>query len=387
MKDIRLFFTWHNFVVCSVMSAQPLLQFTGKSIYCSQADAHIDPWIPVDKAIITHAHSDHAKWGSKHYLAHKDSEAILRLRLGPDISLQTVEYGETFVINGVTFSLHPAGHIIGSAQIRVEYKGEVWVASGDYKLEDDHFSVPFEPVKCNVFITESTFGLPIYKWQPQQEIFSEIDHWFAQNRSEEKASILMGYSLGKMQRILKGIQLPDGPIYAHGAIYTLNDRLRQAGHDLPELTLVTKETDKKLFRGSLVLAPPSVDSSTWIRKFNPYSLGYCSGWMALRGAKNRRAVDQGFILSDHVDWPDLNTAVVESGAEKVYVTHGYTSIFSRWLNENGIEAGEVHTMYGNEEETEDKEEGVKGEGKEGRMEERENGGKDDEMEETAMPVK
>ncbi len=164
----------------------------------------------------------------------------------------------------------------------------------------------------------------------------------------------MGYSLGKMQRILKGIQLPDGPIYAHGAIYTLNERLRQAGHDLPELTLVTKETDKKLFRGSLVLAPPSVDSSTWIRKFNPYSLGYCSGWMALRGAKNRRAVDQGFILSDHVDWPDLNTAVIESGAEKVYVTHGYTSIFSRWLNENGIEAGEVTTMYGNEEETEDR---------------------------------
>ena len=329
--------------------ASPLLQFTGKSIYCPQAAAHIDPWIPVERAIITHAHSDHARWGSKQYLAHKDSEAILRLRLGPDISLQTVEYGERFVINGVVFSLHPAGHIIGSAQVRVEYKGEVWVASGDYKLEDDGFSAPFEPVKCNVFITESTFGLPIYKWQPQLEIFAEIDDWFAQNKRDDKASILMGYSLGKMQRILKGIQLPDEPIYAHGAIYILNEKLREAGHDLPELTLVTKETDKKLFNGSLVLAPPSIDSSTWIRKFNPYSLGYCSGWMALRGAKNRRAVDQGFILSDHVDWTDLNTAVVESGAEKVYVTHGYTSIFSRWLNENGIEAGEVTTMYGGEE--------------------------------------
>ena len=336
------------------MATQSLLQFTGKSIYCSHADVHIDPWIPVDLAIITHAHSDHARPGSKHYLAHKDSEPVLRLRLGADISLQTVEYGEKFVINGVVFSLYPAGHIIGSAQVRVEYKGEVWVASGDYKLEDDKVCTPFEPVKCNVFITESTFGLPIYKWQPQQEIFSEIDNWFSQNRLEDKASILMGYSLGKMQRILKGIQLPEGPIYAHGAIYTLNETLRQAGFDLPELTLVTKETDKKLFRGSLVLAPPSVDSSTWIKKFNPYSLGYCSGWMALRGAKNRRAVDQGFILSDHVDWPDLNTAVIESGAEKVYVTHGYTSIFSRWLNENGIEAGEVHTMYGNEEETEDR---------------------------------
>ncbi|KQS23795.1 ligase-associated DNA damage response exonuclease [Dyadobacter sp. Leaf189] len=337
------------------MPSQPLLQFTGKSIYCSVADAHIDPWIPVDKAIITHAHSDHARWGSKHYLAHKDSEPILRLRLGQDISLQTVEYGEKFVINGVTFSLYPAGHIIGSAQIRVEHKGEVWVASGDYKLEDDHFAVPYEPVKCNVFITESTFGLPIYKWQPQHEVMSEIDTWFAQNKAEGKASVLMGYSLGKMQRILKNIQLPDEPIYAHGAIYTLNDRLRQAGFDLPELTLVTKETDRKLFRGALVLAPPSVDSSTWIKKFNPYSLGYCSGWMALRGAKNRRAVDQGFVLSDHVDWPDLNRAVKETGAEKVFVTHGYTSIFSRWLNENGIEAGEVHTMYGNEDENEEEE--------------------------------
>jgi putative mRNA 3-end processing factor len=179
------------------MAKQSLLQFTGKSIYCAQADAHIDPWIPVDRAIITHAHSDHARWGSRHYLAHKDSEAILRLRLGPDISLQTVEYGEKFVINGVIFSLHPAGHIIGSAQVRVEYKGEVWVASGDYKLEDDHFSAPFEPVKCNVFITESTFGLPIYKWQPQQKIFSEIDNWWAHNKGQDKASILMGYSLGK----------------------------------------------------------------------------------------------------------------------------------------------------------------------------------------------
>ena len=361
---------WHTFYFPCLMPAQPLLQFTGKSIYCSQADAHIDPWIPVDRAIITHAHSDHARWGSRHYLAHKDSEAILRLRLGPDISLQTVEYDEKFVINGVVFSLHPAGHIIGSAQVRVEYKGEVWVASGDYKLEDDHFSVPFEPVKCNVFITESTFGLPIYKWQPQQEIFSEIDNWWAQNKREDKASILMGYSLGKMQRILKGIELKDEVIYAHGAIYVLNEKLRQAGFDLPELTLVTKETDRKLFKGALVLAPPSVDSSTWIRKFNPYSLGYCSGWMALRGAKNRRAVDQGFILSDHVDWPDLNTAVIESGAEKVYVTHGYTSIFSRWLNENGIEAGEVTTMYGGEEEAEGLEQGAEGGGT---KEEREDG--------------
>jgi putative mRNA 3-end processing factor len=337
------------------MPKQPLLQFTGKSIYCAVADVHIDPWMPVGRAIITHAHSDHARWGSRHYLAHKDSEPILRLRLGQDINLQTVRYGEKFMINGVKFSLHPAGHIIGSAQVRVEYQGEVWVASGDYKLEDDHFATPFEPVKCNVFITESTFGLPIYKWQPQQQVMSEIDNWWAQNRAEDKASVLMGYSLGKMQRILKNIELQDTVIYAHGAIYTVNERLREAGFELPALTLVTRETDRKLFRGALVLAPPSADGTTWIRKFAPYSVGYCSGWMALRGAKNRRAVDQGFVLSDHVDWPDLNRAVKESGAEKVYVTHGYTSIYARWLNENGIEAAEVNTMYGNEDENEEEE--------------------------------
>ncbi len=331
---------------------QPLLQFTGKSIYCAIADVHIDPWVPVQRAIITHAHSDHAKWGSKNYLAHTDSEAILRLRLGQDITLQTVAYGQTFHINGVTFSLHPAGHIIGSAQVRVEYKGEIWVVSGDYKLEDDHFCTPFEPVSCHVFITESTFGLPIYKWQPQQQVFDEIDAWHAQNKTEGKASLLMGYSLGKMQRILTNIKQTGETIYAHGAVYNVNETLRMAGYNVPPLTLITKETDRKLFQGALVLAPPSADGSSWAKKFAPVSLGYCSGWMAIRGAKNRRAIDQGFVLSDHVDWPDLNTAVRATGAEKVYVTHGFTSVFARWLNECGIDAAEVKTMYGNEEEGE-----------------------------------
>jgi putative mRNA 3-end processing factor len=318
---------------------------------------HIDPGIPVGRAIITHGHSDHAKWGSRHYLAHTDSEAILRFRLGNDISLQTMDYGEKFMINGVKFSLHPAGHVLGSAQVRVEYGGEAWVFTGDYKLEDDGFCKPFESVRCNVFITESTFGLPIYKWRPQKEIFTEMDRWRDQNRLEGKASLLMGYSLGKMQRILTGITLADEPIYAHGAIFLLNEHLRLAGYKLPPLTLVTREMDKKLFRSALVLAPPSADGTSWTRKLYPYSTGYCSGWMAVRGAKNRRALDQGFVLSDHADWPDLNRAVKESGAEKIFVTHGYKSIFARWLSENGIEAAEVETMYGDENEVEGLEQG------------------------------
>lgn len=332
--------------------AKTLLQFTGKSIHCSIADVHIDPWIPVDKAIITHAHSDHAKWGSKHYLAHKDSAAILRLRLGQDISLQTVEYGENFTINGVNFSLHPAGHIIGSAQVRAEHKGEVWVFTGDYKVENDNFSAPFETVKCHSFITEATFGLPIYKWQPQAEIFDDINAWREKNRSDGKASLLMGYSLGKMQRLIKNIRHDGQPIYAHGAIYAVNETLRASGFDLPEMTLITRETDKKLFQGSLIVAPPSADNSTWSKKLAPYSSGYCSGWMLVRGAKNRRSIDQGFALSDHADWNELLATIKDTGAEKVYVTHGYTSVLSRYLNEIGIWAAEVKTMYGEEEKEE-----------------------------------
>lgn len=329
-----------------------LLQFTGKSIECEAAGIHIDPWQKVDRAIITHAHSDHARFGCKHYLAHRESAPILRLRLGSDISLQTVEYNEPIFINGVKITLHPAGHIIGSAQIRVEHKGEVWVASGDYKLEDDNFSTPYESVRCNTFITESTFGLPIYKWKSQQNVFNEIEEWIVQNKSNGKTSILMGYSLGKMQRILHNLKLPAEPIYAHGAIYIVNETLRKEGYDLPELNLVTKDMDKKLFQNALVVAPPSADNTTWLKKFTPYSIGYCSGWMAVRGAKNRRAIDRGFVLSDHADWDELNKAVRACGAENVFVTHGSTDVFSKWLNENGIEAAEVSTMYGTTEEKE-----------------------------------
>lgn len=273
----------------------------------------------------------------------------MRLRLGQDISLQTVEYGEEFSINGVKFSLHPAGHIIGSAQIRAEHKGEVWVASGDYKLQDDQFCVPFEPVKCHTFITESTFGLPIYKWPAQQLVMDEINEWWKQNVIQDKASILMGYSLGKMQRLIKNLQPFQGPVFAHGAVFNVNERLREAGFDLPFIPLISKDTDRKLFRGALILAPGSVMNTGWIKKFEPYSTGYCSGWMAIRGAKNRRAIDRGFVLSDHADWDDLNIAIAETGAERVYVTHGSTDAFARWLNGKGIESAEVKTMYGIEE--------------------------------------
>lgn len=326
-----------------------LLKFTSSSIHCPDAGVHIDPWKPVDRAIITHAHSDHAKYGCKHYLAHRDSAPILRMRLGPDISLQTVDYGEVFTMNGVKFSLHPAGHIIGSAQVRVEKEGEVWVASGDYKLQDDRVCPPFEALKCHAFITESTFGLPVYKWQPQQDVMDEIRAWWLQNSIQGKASVLMGYALGKMQRLIRNLQPFDREVFAHGAVFNLNEQLRAAGFNLPYIPPITPDVTKDRFRGALILAPSSAMSTPWIKRFEPYSTGYCSGWMAIRGAKNRSAVDRGFVLSDHADWNDLNTAVKETGAEKIYVTHGYTDVFARWLNEQGIEAAEVKTMYGDDE--------------------------------------
>lgn len=324
----------------------PLLQFTSKSIYCPQAAVHIDPWEPVDRAIITHAHSDHAHAGCKHYLAHRDSETVLRLRLGDDISLQSVNYGETIIINGVNFSLHPAGHILGSAQVRVEYNGEVWVVSGDYKLQDDRFSTPFEPVWCHTFVTESTFGLPIYRWPDQQSVYNDIQEWWRQNRSDGRNSVLIGYALGKMQRLLCNLAI-DGPVLAHGAVYNVNERLRAAGYKLPDVPFAGT-ADKTQLKGALILAPPSATGTPWLKRFEPYSTGYCSGWMAIRGAKNRRAVDRGFVLSDHADWNDLNNTVRATSAEKVFVTHGYTDVFARWLNEQNIEAAEVKTMYGDE---------------------------------------
>lgn len=327
-----------------------MLQFTPQGIYCPAGNFYVDPWRPVGRAVITHAHSDHARYGCKHYLAHHDSAAVMRLRLGNDISLQTMAYGETRTINGVKVSLHPAGHIPGSAQVRVEQGGEVWVVSGDYKIQPDGVCEPFEPVKCHTFITESTFGLPVYHWQPQSLVFQDINNWWRQNREAGKVSVLCGYSLGKAQRIVKNVDLSIGPVFSHGAIFNVNETLREAGFDLPFLPKVSNEFSKKDFEGALIVAPPSVGGTTWLKRFGPHSLAVCSGWMQVRGNARRRNVDRGFVLSDHADWEGLLSAVKATEAEKVYVTHGFTSIFSRYLNEIGIPAAEVKTEFGVEEE-------------------------------------
>lgn len=326
-----------------------LIKFTPSGIYCEQAGIYIDPWKPVQQAVITHAHSDHARWGMKNYLAHKDSEPILRLRLGDKISLQTVNYNEPVFLNGVKLTLHPAGHVVGSAQVRLEYKGEVNVISGDYKTEYDGLSTAFEPVKCNVFVTESTFGLPVYRWQKQQEIFDEINAWWRQNKEEGFASVLYGYSLGKAQRIIQNVDHNIGRIFTHGGVESTNRAFRRFGIDIHETTLVNSDINKEDYKGNLIVAPPSAINSTWLRRFTPYREAVCSGWMALRGARRRRNVAKGFALSDHADWNGLNEAVSATEAEKVFVTHGYSDVFSQWLREQGIDAEPILTEFGGDE--------------------------------------
>jgi putative mRNA 3-end processing factor len=326
-----------------------MVQFTDKGLYCAAGNFYIDPWRPVDKAVITHAHSDHARWGSKAYLCHTQTKPLLQLRLGDNI-YETVEWNEPVFINGVKVSLHPAGHMIGSSQVRIEYNGEVWVISGDYKIEDDGISGTFEPVRCNVFITESTFGLPIYNWKPQDEIFTSIQNWVLKNKDEGKTSVLTAYSFGKAQRLLQCLKGVAEKIYVHGAIWSAHQALVAAGWKLPDVIRFTPEIPKEEYKGHVVIAPSGADASPWIKRFTPYEVGVCSGWMQVRGNVRRRNADAGFALSDHADWKGLLQAIKATGAEKVYVTHGFQAAFSRYLNEIGIPSDEVKTEFGDEDE-------------------------------------
>ena len=315
-----------------------LLHFTKKGIYCPQADIYIDPSASVENAVITHAHSDHARGGSKHYLAHNKSIPILIFRLGKKISTEGIEYNKQIEVNGVKISLHPAGHIPGSAQVRLEYKGEVAVVSGDYKLEYDGLTESFEPVKCNTFITESTFALPVYRWKKQGEIFNEINNWWKCNKELGKVSVICGYSLGKSQRILWNVDRSIGKIFGHDSIIMINEAMINGGINLPSIEKINSSHKKTDFEGALVIAPPSVIGNPWLRNFESYSLGFASGWMNIRGAGRRQGIDIGFALSDHADWNELNKAVKESVAEKIYVTHGYTNVFVKWLLQCGYYA-------------------------------------------------
>lgn len=323
----------------------PLLRVNENGLYCEVGDFYLDPWRPVERAIISHAHSDHARWGSKHYLAATPGQHVLRTRLGAEANLDFMEYGESVVHNGVKVSFHPAGHILGSSQIRVEHGGEVWVFSGDYKVESDPTCAPFEPLKCDTFITECTFGLPIYHWKPTHEVMAQVNQWWRKNQAAGKASVVFAYALGKAQRLMAGLDWSIGPIVLHGAVWKLTEDYRRSGVEMPQVFRVS-ELDKKYdYSQALIVAPQSAAGTPWMRRFGAVSFAYASGWMQLRGTRRRLAADRGFALSDHVDWPGLNWAIEATGATRVLATHGSSGTLARWLTERGYDAGVLHTQY------------------------------------------
>jgi putative mRNA 3-end processing factor len=324
-----------------------LITPTDRGLFCAAGDFFIDPWRPVPRALITHAHADHARFGSDLYVCHPLTAPVLRKRLG-DIAIETAEYGEVLSRNGVEISLHPAGHVLGSAQIRVASKGEVWVASGDYKLEADGVAAPFEPQRCHVFITESTFGLPIYRWRPQGEIFAAINGWWRDNAAVGRASVLYAYALGKAQRVLANVDPAIGPIVCHGAVEPINALARQGGVVLPPTRVVSEVARKSEFSSALILAPPSAAASPWLKRFGDYSDALASGWMQVRGNRRRRGLDRGFALSDHADWQGLLSAIEATGAAKVLATHGSVGPLTRYLKEKGLDARVLATAYGDE---------------------------------------
>jgi len=326
------------------MARDPVLTFTSRGIYCPAGGFFIDPWRPVERALITHAHADHARWGHSRYLATAASAPVMRHRLG-DIRLETAPFGEARRIGGATVSFHPAGHVPGSAQIRVEVGGETWVVSGDYKLEADGLSEPFEPVRAHAFVTECTFGLPIFSWAPQAQVVAEIEDWWRANAAAGRASVLGAYALGKAQRVLAAVDPAIGPILTHGAVEATNAVLRAQGLPLPETVPVTAAVSGKDHPGALVIAPPSALGTPWMKRFGAASTAFASGWMRLRGVRRRRAADRGFVMSDHADWAGLNAAIAETGAERVFVTHGYTAAFRAWLDSQGHDAAVVETEF------------------------------------------
>jgi putative mRNA 3-end processing factor len=330
-----------------------LVTLTPQGLYCPLGDFHIDPWRAVDRALITHAHSDHARRGSRHYHAAASGVGFLRHRLGAEAAIEGHGFGERLTFGDVTASFHPAGHVLGSAQIRIE-GSEVWVISGDYKRDADPSCEAFEVVPCDVFITEATFALPIYRWDPLDRVMAELFAWWDQNAAQGRASVLFCYALGKAQRVLAEIGRRSGrEVLVHGAIEALLEAYRAEGVALAPTRPVAALAKGTSFAGELIIAPPSAFGSPWLRRFGDAATAFASGWMRVRGHRRRRGFDRGFVLSDHVDWPGLLRTIGETGARRVLATHGYSDTLARYLCETGLSAAPLKTLFEGEEEEAD----------------------------------
>ena len=322
----------------------PILEPRPRGLYCPAGDFYVDPWSPVDRAVVTHAHADHARPGSSSYLVSSEGESVFRFRLGSSSNLQTVRFGESVAIGSARVSLHPAGHMLGSAQVRVETNEGVCVVTGDYKRDADRTCSEFEPVACDTLITECTFGLPVYRWPDSAGVTAEINAWWSGNREAGVTSVLYAYAIGKAQRVLSILDDGIGPILTHGAVEEGTAAYRKAGVELPPTTLATEATPDQR-RGAMVVAVPSADGTPWLRKFGKIRTAMVSGWMRIRGVRRYRSVGRGFVMSDHVDWPGLLQTVEDTGATTVLATHGYTEPVARWFKEQGLAAGALKTRF------------------------------------------
>ena len=332
-----------------------LVIITPRGPFCPLARAHVDPWSPVDTAIVTHAHSDHAAPGCATYIATPETCRLLHARLGPDVTTRPLPLREPLALHDVTISLHPAGHVLGSAQVRLEPGGggPTWVVSGDYKTDPDPTCATFEPVPCDVFITETTFALPIYRWPDQQTVFDDINAWWRANRDADRTTFLLTYSLGKAQRVLAGLDPTIGPIGVHGAVLEPTQAYRDCAIYLPPVVHANKETAPDLKGRGLIIAPPNADASTWPRRFagaGGIRTAFVSGWMRIRGRRRWQSLDRGFVLSDHADWPGLLDAIEQTGATRVGATHGYAPQLARYLAEQrNLDTFVLPTRYRSEE--------------------------------------
>jgi putative mRNA 3-end processing factor len=329
--------------------SEHLVTVTANGLYCPPGGFYIDPWKPVQTAVITHAHGDHLRHGSAHYIVARPGAHIAKSRLGADQEVAPVDYGARVTLGATTVSLHPAGHILGSAQVRIEYAGQVWVVSGDYKRQEDPTCAGFEQLECDVFVSEATFALPVYRWPPAAQVVQEILGWWRSNRERALASALFCYALGKSQRVLAELSAFTGePVYVHGAVDSLVAAYRRAGiRMLPTLSIPNdRKTD---FRGALILAPPSAAGTPWMRRFGEHASGFCSGWMRVRGDRRRRGYDRGFVISDHADWPALVRTCTATKARHILLTHGHSDSLTRYLNENGLSSSALKTDFGAQE--------------------------------------